>query len=70
MKLSKIQAAGVMPVNKLDITSAAITLTNGQWQQFDEGKAEFIEYNGSHYQIKGFNYENNDITIERIEVER
>ena len=70
MKLSEIQASGVMPVNKLDITIAAITLTDGQWQQLDEGKAEFIEYNGSHYKIKGFNYENNDITIERIEVER
>ena len=56
--------------NQLGSLIRIITLTNGQWQQFDEGKAEFIEYNGSHYQIKGFNYENNDITIERIEVER
>ena len=70
MKLSEIQAAGVMPVNVIAPLTAVIQLTDGQAQILEEGKFEYIEYNGAHYSVASFNSDGNTATIERIEVER
>ena len=73
MKLSEIQAAGVMPVNVIAPLTAVIQLTDGQAQLLDEGKFSFIEYNGGHYSVKPRSDDesgNQLAEIERIEVER
>ena len=70
MKLSEIQAAGVMPVNVIAPLTAVIQLTDGQAQMLDEGKFSFIEYNGAHYSVASFNSDGSTATIERVEVER
>ena len=70
MKLSEIQAAGVMPVNAISPVSAVIKLTEGQMQMLDEGKFNFIEYNGSHYSITPLDAEKRTGIINLIEVER
>ena len=73
MKLSEIQAAGVMPVNVIAPLTAVIQLTDGQAQMLDEGKFSFIEYNGEHYSVKprADDEPGNQLAeIERIEVER
>ena len=73
MKLSEIQAAGVMPVNAIAPLTAVIQLTDGQDQLLDEGKFSFIEYNGNHYSVKprADGEPGNQLAeIERVEVER
>ena len=73
MKLSEIQAAGVMPVNTISPLTAVIQLTDGQAQMLDEGKFSFIEYNGAHYSVKSrADGESGSqlAEIERVEVER
>ena len=73
MKLSEIQAAGVMPVNVIAPLTAVIQLTDGQAQMLDEGKFSFIEYNGAHYSVvpRADGESGNRLAeIERIEVER
>lgn len=73
MKLSEIQAAGVMPVNVIAPLTAVIQLTDGQAQMLDEGKFSFIEYNGEHYSVKprvGVESGSQLAEIERVEVER
>ena len=73
MKLSEIQAAGVMPVNVIAPLTAVIQLTDGQAQMLEEGKFSFIEYNGAHYSVKpraDGETENQLAEIERIDVER
>ena len=73
MKLSEIQAAGVMPVNVIAPLTAVIQLTDGQAQMLDEGKFSFIEYNGAHYSVKALADDESGCQlaeIERIEVER
>ena len=73
MKLSEIQAAGVMPVNAIAPLTAVIQLTDGQAQLLDEGKFNFIEYNGAHYSVKPrveVEPGSQLAEIERIEVER
>lgn len=73
MKLSEIQAAGVMPVNVIAPLTAVIQLTDGQAQMLDEGKFSFIEYSGAHYSVKSRadgETGNQLAEIERIEVER